>query len=182
MKNLTELCKEQCLSILEVASDNSNETIINDLEVTYTTKSGSLYIQVPENYTEDNIQLYLDNISSTDMPGNDEDGPELFGQENYEQLIDVYFSYDRLTIPEDATIKPDVEWDKRYDNKQDPNAKLTLYSIDNIQYILRFEKFIVDTMNKNLDNILKDLFKNSESNSIHPWLFEIHVENINYRK
>ena len=161
---------------------NKGEEIhLGNLEVIYTTPNKNLIIQVPDNYNEDNIQTYLDDACMNNMPSNDKDAKSLFGEENAKSIIDAYFSYENLTIPEDSTIEPDLEWNKRFDNKSDKNAKLMVYSLDNIKFIINFETFIINNYNnKETDAILKDLFKNSESNQIHPWAFEIVVDEINY--
>ena len=173
MKRLRELIIE------ELKGEDITE--IRNLEVTYTTKNGNLLIQVPDNYNEDNIQIYIDDTCMPNMPSNDKDAKELFGEENAKNIVDAYFSYNNLTLPEDSTVKPELEWNKRYDNKADRNAKLITYSLDDLKYTIIFERFVI-RMHDDLgvDEILEDLFKSTESNKIHPWAFEILLEEINY--
>lgn len=173
MKRLRDLIIEEL--------EDGETTEIRNLEVIYTTKNGNLLIQVPDNYNEDNIQIYIDDTCMQNMPSNDKDAKELFGEENAKNIIDAYFSYSNLTLPEDSTIQPELEWDKRYDNKSDKNAKLITYSLDELKYTITFERFVVRNHDDlEIDAILEDLFKSTESNKIHPWAFEIILEKINY--
>lgn len=173
MKRLRDLIIEEL---------ESGDTIeLKNLEIVYVVKNGNLLIQVPDNYNEDNIQMYLDDTCMPNMPSNDKDAKELFGEDNTKNITDAYFSYKNLTLPENSTVKPDLEWDKRYDNKTDKNAKLIVYSLDEFKYTIAFERFLLNNYNNlEVDAILEDLFKSTESNKIHPWAFEIILEEINY--
>lgn len=176
--------KQHMKSLKQLIIEELDNDIIEvkNLEVIYGTESGNLLIQVPDNYNEDAIQMYLDDVCLSNMPSNDKDAKELFGEENTKNISDTYFSYENLTLPEDSTVKPELEWDKRYDNKSDKNAKLITYSLDEIKYTITFERFVVRKHDDlEVDAILEDLFKSTESNKIHPWAFEIKLENINYK-
>lgn len=171
MKSLVSFIKEKLESTTE----------ISNLEIIYTTETGDLLIQVPDNYNEDNIQMYLDDACMPNMPSDPKNSKELFGEENANNIVDAYFQYEELLIPEDSTVKPQVEWNKRYDTKQDRNALLMTYSLKNFEYHVLFDKFEVNNSDLELEEILKDLFMSTESNKIHPWAFTIKVKEINYK-
>lgn len=184
MKKVCDLLKaNKSLSWTLTEANEEDLVTVKSVEAIYTTETSSLVIQVPDNYNEDNIQMYLDDTCMQDMPNNDDSAVELFGEENASHIVDVYFKYNNLTIPEDATIKPDLEWNKRYDNKADKNAKLMNYSLDGFEYVIVFDEFVINNFdNKQIQDILKNLFENAASNKIHPWAIEIILDKINFKK
>ena len=170
-------------SLKEFILEELSKITVKNLEVIFVTDSENLLIQVPDNYNEDNISLYLDDNCLKDMPSEIKNAQELFGEENSQNIIDAYFEYSNMSVPQDATEKPDLEWDKRYDNKVDKNANLVLYSLDNFQYKILFDEFVIsNSLDKELEEILKDIFLNAESNKLHPWAFNIKLDKINFDK
>ncbi|MCH5166906.1 MAG: hypothetical protein J1F35_03350 [Erysipelotrichales bacterium] len=174
MKSLSEFIREKL---------EGNDFIeISDLEVIYIPDTENLLVQVPNNYNEDNIHMYLDDSCMPDMPSDPKNIGELFGSDNSKNLSDAYFQYEDLTLPEDSTTKPQIEWNKRYDNHEDRNAELIVYSLNNFEYHILFEKFEINNReNLELEKILEDLFTAAESNKIHPWAFPIKLKEINFK-
>lgn len=174
MKSLVQFIREQ---------EEPEQITIKNLEVTYTTKSENLLVQVPDNYNEDNISLYLDDTCMKNMPSEQDNAIELFGEENAQHITDAYFEYENLTVPVDATEEPDIEWNKRYDNNVDRSAKLMVYSLDGFTYKIVFDEFVIsDMMNKNLNNILKDIFTSAEGNHENHWEIDIKLKDITFDK
>lgn len=174
MKSLRELIIEKI---------NTDEIItVDNLEVHFSTPSGNLLIQVPDNYNEDNIQLYLDDRCLNDMPSGEDFSSELFGETNANNIEDAYFTYKNLTVPEDATVKPELQWDKKFDNNSNKNANLMTYSLDDFEYVITFSEFSLnEDSSLEVDKVLEKVFTAVGSNKEHPWSVEIKLQQIKYK-
>lgn len=164
--------------ILEAFESSSEETKeLKNLEIIYKGKDKDITIQVPDSYSEDDIRMYLDNISQDNMPIAEEYRGEIFGEDNAKEITDAYFEYDNLNVPNDSTSEPDIGWDKKFDVKSDKEVSLKLYILTNIKYIIEFAKFtLINTSEFEVDKNLEKILKNSESNDLHEWIFPIVID------
>lgn len=163
----------------------ANENIVlHDVEVTYTSPS-DVIIQVPEKYSEDDIQIYLDDVCLKSMPSSDELKEKFFGK-NAEHIIDAYFEYDKLTSPADATTDPTVEWNKRYDTSMNSkDIKLVTYALEGFRYILSFDTFeLANTDSFDIKKTIEKVFLSTVSNEVNEYPIEIELDpkNIKFRK
>lgn len=163
--------------LMEAMESSGDSEELKNLKVIYKGKDKDLIIQVPDSYSEDDIRMYLDNISQDNMPIGEEYRGEIFGEDNAKEITDAYFEYDNLNVPNDSTSEPDIEWDKKFDVKSDKEVSLKLYILTNIKYIIEFAKFIlINTSEFEVDENLEKILKNSESNDLHEWLFPIVID------
>lgn len=174
MKHLTEYIEEHRIQ------EDLNEPIVKNVIATYKRKDGSLLVQVPDSYNEDDLQKYIDDRCSANMPSDENNIEDLFG-ENAQHITDAYFEYEKLSVPQNSTVKPDLEWDKRYDTRNDKEVNLMTYSLDEFKYHMTFDEFKLTNMNdEEVKPILEDIFKSAESTQSHPWEIEIIFDNVEF--
>lgn len=154
---------------------------LNNVKVIYDCPK-DLYIQVPNSFSEDNIQLYLDDRFLIDMPSGVNYVDEFFGT-NADNIADVYFEYE--SCKEIENKKPDIEFDSKYNNDESEDDNLIVYHITNLKYVIIFDRF--DILNGNDDNVkdtLDSIFNRTVSNNINEYPFEITLDtkNIEYSK
>lgn len=153
---------------------------LNYVTVRFTTKENTI-IEVPEKYTNSDIELYLNDALLEKMPSNYEFAEDLFGT-NATNIIDAFFEFERIDPV--SNQKPDIEFvPNKGDNERD--SKLVLYTIKNLVYVISFDRF--DVLNGNDDNIkgiLDLIFKTVESNSLNDYPIELHYDdkNLEYKK
>lgn len=156
---------------------------IHDVFVTYDCPK-DLYLEVPDGYTEDNVLMYLNDTLLNSLPGGDDKAEKFFGK-NEKNIIDMYFEYDKCIEIENK--KPDIEFDSHYNNDSntEENDNLIVYHIENLKYILKFDKFnVLEDERENVEESLFDIFNRTVSNEINEYPIELTLDskNIEYRK
>jgi len=159
-----------------------------DLEVSYNVipENNKDYIifKVPEIYSEDDFLIYIQDKYLEDLPGSETNSKNIFGK-NYQNIYDVLFEYDKY-IKKGENSEDYIDFDTNYDDKvkNDENVKFAYIKLVNLRYIIRFDKFEINSENQ--DDIKEDLitiFKNCESNDKNEWSLNIKLdeENIKYQ-
>jgi len=157
---------------------------LNEVVATYFVQPDEIIVQAPENYSESDIQIYLNDLWLKDLPSNEKYSKSFFGI-NSDSISDVYFEYDTF---EHIDIEPKnyIEWDSKYDPKSsNTDIKLEYFKLKNIKYIIVFDRFdLTDTDDDNVQENLKDIFKAAESNNENKYSIEIKFDedSLKYRK
>lgn len=174
MKTLTQFIKESFIK-----EENNEELSINNVIVRYDCPS-ILFIQVPLNYSESDIQIYLDDKLLNKLPGSLELSKKFFGK-NSENITDVYFEYNSISQAMGKDQKVDLLWDEKYDNNVKDSSELVVYQISNLKYTIEFDKFsfINNNNDTNVIEILKKILQTTVSNSINKYPIEISLNNSN---
>lgn len=150
-------------------SDGQETIRINDLKASWTitdpkNTKGDVIIEVPEDYTDDDITSYLQDMLLETMPTDDELAKEYFGA-NADDIIDVSIEFDDAIVTREdkrnLTFKYDDSLDDKYKGSDTQLKRVTLKAL---RLVAMFDK--LDVMNTSDDGLmydLMDIFKRTES-------------------
>lgn len=153
-------------------SEDSDETIrLNDFEAIWKVKDpenqkGIFVIEVPEDYTDDDINQYISDLLLESMPSDDDLAKGYFGA-NADNIIDARFEFEKKEDSKDGlhcTFEFDKSLDDNFKGEQD---NLKKYALENLRFIMDWSEF--DVTNTSDDGLLYDLwniFKRTRSNNI----------------
>ena len=153
-------------------SEDSDETIrLNDFEAIWKVKDpenrkGIFVIEVPEDYTDDDINQYISDLLLESMPSDDDLAKEYFGA-NADNIIDARFEFEKKEDAKDGlhcTFDFDKSLDDSFKGEQDDLKK---YVLENLRFIVDWSEF--DVTNTSDDGLLYDLwdiFKRTRSSNI----------------
>ena len=153
-------------------SEDSDETIrLNDFEAIWKVKDpenrkGIFVIEVPEDYTDDDINQYISDLLLESMPSDDDLAKGYFGA-NADNIIDARFELEKKEDVKDGlhcTFDFDKSLDDNYKGEQD---NLKKYALENLRFIVDWSEF--DVTNTSDDGLLYDLwdiFKRTKSSNI----------------
>lgn len=173
MKQLVEYMKESLATNSPFAlNEDRDQTIrLNDLEVIWEVKDpenrkGIFVIEVPEDYTDDDINQYISDLLLESMPSDDDLAKGYFGA-NADNIIDARFEFEKKEDTKDGlhcTFDFDKSLDDNYKGEQD---NLKKYALENLKFIVDWSEF--DVTNTSDDGLLYDLwdiFKRTRSSNI----------------
>jgi hypothetical protein len=159
-------------STLHARINESEDVNVKNLTLQYNAKDKT-YLEVPENYTESDIQIYVDDAILSFMPGVDENASKFFGS-NSSDIDDAYMEYDSLSEAMGSDQKADIEWDPRYEQKDNKDEKLHIICIDNLRFIVKFSKFVLTNVSKgDVKYELTKIANTASSNSTNKYPIEI---------
>lgn len=153
-------------------NEDRDQTIrLNDLEVIWEVKDpenrkGIFVIEVPEDYTDDDINQYISDLLLESMPSDDDLAKGYFGA-NADNIIDARFEFEKKEDTKDGlhcTFDFDKSLDDNYKGEQD---NLKKYALENLKFIVDWSEF--DVTNTSDDGLLYDLwdiFKRTRSSNI----------------
>ena len=153
-------------------SEDSDETIrLNDFEAIWKVKDpenrkGIFVIEVPEDYTDDDINQYISDLLLESMPSDDNLAKKYFGA-NADNIIDARFEFEKKEDAKDGlhcTFDFDKSLDDNFKGEQD---NLKKYALENLRFIVDWSEF--DVANTSDDGLLYDLwdiFKRTRSSNI----------------
>ena len=153
-------------------NEDRDQTIrLNDLEVIWKVKDpenrkGIFVIEVPEDYTDDDINQYISDLLLESMPSDDDLAKEYFGA-NADNIIDARFEFEKKEDSKDGlhcTFEFDKSLDDNFKGEQD---NLKKYALENLRFIVDWSEF--DVTNTSDDGLLYDLwdiFKRTRSSNI----------------
>ena len=153
-------------------SEDSDETIrLNDFEAIWKVKdpenrTAIFVIEVPEDYTDDDINQYISDLLLENMPSDDDLAKGYFGA-NADNIIDARFEFEKKEDAKDGlhcTFYFDKSLDDNYKGEQD---NLKKYALENLRFIVDWSEF--DVTNTSDDGLLYDLwdiFKRTRSSNI----------------
>lgn len=156
---------------------------INEVIATYFVNPNKIILQCPSNYSESDIQIYIDDLWIDKLPSNKEYANKFFGV-NADSIVDVHFEYDSF---EHIDITPEdfIEWDASYDANNASGKDLNYFVIKNLKYIITFDKFdLTNVDDNNVKYELYKIFESANSNSINKYPIEIKFDRYSlvYRK
>lgn len=164
-------------SLVQYIFEEENITKIQDMTVIFKVLPEKITIALPANYSESDMQIYLDDICLDDFPGSNKESKKLLGK-NVDNIQDAYFEYSKFTTtnkPEDTIT---LKWDPKYDTNNSED-KFVYYTIEELKYKLEFSEFNL----KNVENIKEELmkiFSTFNSNETNEYPLDIELEDIEY--
>lgn len=173
MKQLVEYMKESLATNSPFAlNEDRDQTIrLNDFEAIWKVKDpenqkGIFVIEVPEDYTDDDINQYISDLLLESMPSDDDLAKEYFGA-NADNIIDARFEFEKKEYAKDGlhcTFEFGKSLDDNFKGEQD---NLKKYALENLRFIVDWSEF--DVTNTSDDGLLYDLwniFKRTRSSNI----------------
>lgn len=166
MKELVSYLKES-LCIFE-----ENVTIrLNDFEVSWQVKDpvnhgGKFILELPEDYTDDDISQYLNDVMLESMPTDEDLAKEYFGQGNADNIIDARFEYEDKKEVTDNSKHVTLEYDNSQDDQYKGSDETKKYELVNLRFIVDFEYFdVTNTSDDGLQYDLWNIFKRTRSSN-----------------
>lgn len=151
MKSLVQYIKES----------EGQETIrINDLKASWSildpkNTKGDVIIEVPEDYTDDDITSYLQDMLLESMPTDDELAKEYFGG-NADDIIDVSIEFDDAIVARENKRNLTFKYDSSLDDKyKETDTQLKRVTLRGLRLVAMFDK--LDVMNTSDDSLMQDL-------------------------
>ena len=154
-----------------------NITKVKNLIVTYKVVPDVVTIALPSNYSESDMQIYIDDKCLDDFPGSNDKSKEVLGN-NIDEINDAYFEYKKFEASDKPSDKVTLEWDPKYDANNTLDT-FTYYTVHDLKYILDFSEFNL----KNVDNVgeeLRKIFETFNSGETTNYPLEIELEDIQY--
>lgn len=164
MKNITRFIRE--------AYDSNS---ISNVKVVFDIKPEEFYINVPETYSESDIQIYLGDRLLPELPADNDKYSKLFGK-NKDKINDVYFEYDKFEHIQESSEKYEdklsLEWDAYYDDKA-KDATLDIFKITKLHYIILFDEFEILDDSDDVKETINGIFTAMNSNDANEYPVEI---------
>lgn len=154
-----------------------NITKVKNLIVTYKVVPDVVTIVLPSNYSESDMQIYIDDKCLDDFPGSNDKSKEVLGN-NIDEINDAYFAYKKFEASDKPSDKVTLEWDPKYDANNTLDT-FTYYTLHDLKYILDFSEFNL----KNVDNVeeeLRKIFETFNSGETTNYPLQIELEDIQY--
>ena len=154
-----------------------NITKVKNLIVTYKIVRDVITIALPSNYSESDMQIYIDDKCLDDFPGSNDKSKEVLGN-NIDEINDAYFEYKKFEASDKPSDKVTLEWDPKYDANNTLDT-FTYYTLHDLKYILDFSEFNL----KNVDNVeeeLRKIFETFNSGETTNYPLQIELEDIQY--
>ena len=154
-----------------------NITKVKNLIVTYKVVPDVVTIALPSNYSESDMQIYLDDKCLDEFPGSNNQSKKVLGN-NIDEINDAYFEYKKFEASDKPSDKVTLEWDPKYDANNTLDT-FTYYTVHELKYILDFSEFNL----KNVDNVgeeLRKIFETFNSGETTNYPLQIELEDIQY--
>lgn len=154
-------------------------TKVKNLIVTYKVVPDVVTIALPSNYSESDMQIYLDDKCLDVFPGSSEQSKNVLGN-NIDEINDAYFEYKKFEASDKPSDKVTLKWDPKYDANNTLDT-FTYYTVEELKYILDFSEFNL----KNVDNIeeeLRKIFETFNSGETTDYPLQIELEDIKYNE
>ena len=172
MKSLAKYLKESLVTNSPfILNEDGDQTIrLNDFEASWIVKDpenhgGTFVIQIPNDYTDDDVQQYLSDLMLESLPSDEDYAKEFFGS-NADHIIDARFEYEKKEDAKDGlhcTFEFEKNLDDQYKGEDDDLKK---YALVNLRYIVDWDQF--DVSNTSDDGLMYDLwdvFKRTKSSA-----------------
>lgn len=171
-------------SIVQFIKEEYNDYGVKNLEVPYLINEenkGEIIFKVPEMYSEDDFQIYLQDKYLNDLPGGDDYIEDFFGK-NAENIYDIVFEYDKYEKSDEYDKDDFIDFDINYDSKVNDDTKMTYVRLENLRYIIKFDKFeLKDESIDNIEETLIEIFKRCETSKENEWPLDITLDEKNLK-
>jgi len=172
-------------TLKEFILEEYNDYRVKNLEVPYIVNPKNDYIifKIPEVWSEDNFQIYIQDMYLNEMPGGEDHAEDFFGK-NAENIFDVVFEYDKYEKSEENDDDDFVDFDTNYDNNIKDDAKFVYVKLEKLRYIIKFDEFdLKDESIEDINKTLIEIFKQCESSKENEWPLEIILDekNVKYK-
>lgn len=140
---------------------------VRNLEVVYdiNIKDKFMEFEVPESFSEDDFQIYIQDMFFNDLPGSDSLSEKYFGK-NKKYLMDSFFEYDKFEKDNKSKTDNYIKLDTQLISNKDTSTK-DFVRIYGLRYILSFDTFEYKCEDVNdTKKILIDIFSQCELNKI----------------
>ena len=147
--------------ILEAAVLNEEDATelktinLEDVKVVY---DGPIeyYIQAPVNYSESDLQIYIEDELLPVLPGAVGNAAANFGV-NASSISNRYIEYDLIVMSQGNAPRIDFNWDSTYGSGND--EELVVFQIKNMKYVVEFDKFdLQNVTEENYNEKLESIF------------------------
>lgn len=149
---------------------------LKNLKVVYDVQPESITLEVPENYSESQMQIYLGDRFYESLPAAQDNVRRLFGK-NAEYIDDAYFEYESITHDTDTYNKDDFEADIEWDSQYDKNAegkKMNIFTVKNMKYVILFSDFeIYCETDDDIVGTIEKIFKATDSDKVNDYPIKI---------
>lgn len=141
-------------------SDGQETIRINDLKASWSitdpkNTKGDVIIEVPEDYTDDDITSYLQDLLLESMPTDDELAKEYFGGDA-DDIIDVSIEFDDAIVAREDKRNLTFMYDSSLDDKyKGSDTQLKRVTLKGLRLVAMFDK--LDVMNTSDDGLMYDL-------------------------
>lgn len=157
-------------SLVNFLLESEDQNIrINDLKASWSitdpeNSKGDVIIEVPEDYTDDDITNYLQDMLLESMPTDDELAKEYFGG-NADDIIDVSIEFDDASVAREDKRNLTFSYDDQLDDKyKGTDTQLKRVTIKGLRLVAMFDKIdVMKTSEESLTDDLMDIFKRTES-------------------
>lgn len=140
---------------------------VKNLEVVFDVNNKDKFIEfeIPETSSEDDFQIYIQDMFFNDLPGSDTLLEKFFGK-NKKYLLDSYFEYDKYEKEKDSKSNDYIKFNSQLiDNKE--GVDLVFVRVYGLKYILKFDTFEYKCEDVNdTKQTLIDIFKKCELNKL----------------
>ena len=172
-------------SIVRYIKEEYNDYRVKNLSVPYIVNPENDFIvfKVPEIWSEDDFQIYIQDLYLNELPGGEDHANEFFGK-NSENIFDTVFEYEKYEKSEDTDEEDFIEYDNNYDSKVKDDAKFAYVKLEKLRYIIKFDEFdLKDESIEDIDKTLIEIFQQCESSTKNEWPIEIKLDdkNIEYK-
>lgn len=159
--------------ISKFINEQLNLSTVHNVKAAYKVEPSTIYIEVPVNYSESDIQIYIGDMMIENMPSSETNCSRLFGK-NAQYIDDAYFDYERIEpISTGSNIEPNIKWDNKYDDSK-MKVDLHIMKIESLKYFILFSDFEIYCENDDqIPETMEKIFKASDSDSINDYKLSI---------
>lgn len=167
--------------IITYISESLEALKIKNLRVIYRVIPDVFTVGVPNNYSESDMQIYLDDKCLDELPGSNDQSKKVLGN-NIKLINDCHFEYDKYTASDRPSGTVNLDWDTKYDENNKGDS-YTYYKLNNLKYIIEFGEFNLKNVDdtKIKDELVK-IFETFNSSKTNQYPIEIELEDIEYAK
>lgn len=167
MRSLNTYIKEAVENIIK----------LTDVKVIYAVKPDNVTVAVPKNYSESDMQIYLDDKCLNYLPGSSDESKKILGN-NIDEINDAYFEYKTFKASDEPAYTVTLAWDNKYDANNSEDT-FTYYTLEELKYIIDFAEFNLKNV-EDIEKELKEIFEVFNSNESNEYPIEIELEKITY--
>ena len=164
--------------IREFIFERFDKKSLENVKVCYNILPETIYVEAPINYSESDLQIYINDVASNNMPSSTNNANRLFGK-NSQYIDDAYFEYDKfehLNESDPKDVKINIKWDKKYD-EQKTEKDLNVFKITNMRYIILFSDFEIYCENDDqIKETIDKIFKATDNDKVNDFEYSIEYD------